>query len=142
VKIDFTGDYAADHVAYSLADSNPEISKVLEYCNLVHTGFEVVVDDTDAMNWLRENKPEAIRITKNVVVFGINAGGEPDFYAIKTSCTEDQYNLGEHYDMAERYALEDDFEGPLISVDEDEPLYSRLNLAQIINWNDVPEITD
>ena len=58
--IDFRGDYVADEVAYYLSDFNTDISKVIEYCKLVHTGFEVLVDEEDAMNWLKENNPEII----------------------------------------------------------------------------------
>lgn len=48
------------------------------------------------------------------MVAGVNGNGEADFYFVKVECTEDQYNLGEHYDAAEKRADAEDYEPKLV----------------------------
>ena len=43
--------------------------------------------------------------------------GEADFYFVKVNCTKQQYNLGEHYDAAERQAEKEGYE-PKLTFDE------------------------
>lgn len=55
---------------------------------------------------------------EKVVVCGLNALGEPDFYFCKVIVSEDDYNLGIHYDAAEEKAAENRYEEPFISFDK------------------------
>jgi len=53
------GCYEADEIARE--SGNPEVERILEYCNFVPTngetiGFEVFVDNEDAWNWLAANR--------------------------------------------------------------------------------------
>lgn len=49
-----------------------------------------------------------------------NASGESDFYFCKVKCSQDQYDVGEHYDMAENHAREEGYEGPMVVFDEND----------------------
>lgn len=49
-----------------------------------------------------------------------NASGESDFYFCKVKCKQVQYDVGEHYDLAEDSAREDGYEGPMVVFDEND----------------------
>jgi len=49
-----------------------------------------------------------------------NASGEPDFYFCIVQCSETEYQLGQHYDVAESFAKEQGYEGPFVLFDEHE----------------------
>ena len=49
-----------------------------------------------------------------------NAGGEPDFGFVKVECSEEEYNLGKHYDAARDFLIENGYEGPFVIFDEEE----------------------
>jgi hypothetical protein len=60
------GDYEADAVAIELEDENPDIRKVIRYCEETHRGhgaasspigFEVAVDSSDVVAWAKHHKP-------------------------------------------------------------------------------------
>jgi hypothetical protein len=51
------------------------------------------------------------------MVAAINANGDSDFYFVKVDCTEEQYNLGEHYEAAENKAEEEGYD-PKLTFDE------------------------
>jgi hypothetical protein len=51
------------------------------------------------------------------MVAAINASGDADFYFVKVDCSEDQFNLGKHYDAAENKAIKEDYE-PKLTFDE------------------------
>lgn len=68
------GDYPADAVAEYMADHNKDIAEMYKYIEIRNKsqipdmmgGFECVVDEDDAMNWLTINKPkvsEQIKLT-------------------------------------------------------------------------------
>lgn len=62
-EIGFRGDYAADAVAEYFERTNPEIAAVFEYCRRSQAGgregvgFECVVDEEKAMEWLKAHRP-------------------------------------------------------------------------------------
>lgn len=47
-----------------------------------------------------------------------NAAGNPDFYFCTVACTDEQYDAGEHCDVAEHAAREEGYEGPFVVYDE------------------------
>lgn len=49
-----------------------------------------------------------------------NASGSPDFYFCIVNCTEPEYELGVHYDIAESSANEQGYDGPFVVFDEKE----------------------
>jgi len=71
------------------------------------------------------------------MVAAINANGDADFYFVKVDCTEDQYNLGEHYDAAEKQAEEEDYE-PKLTFDEFE--FAGKAIVDHFEWDTVTTI--
>ena len=53
------------------------------------------------------------------VVACINSNGEPDFFFVKISGTEDQINDGYHYDMAKKYCNSEGYESHLAYDEND-----------------------
>jgi len=55
------GDYPSDDVAIFMADKNQEIAYMFKYVELrskiEHLGFECHVDEDDATEWIKSNKP-------------------------------------------------------------------------------------
>lgn len=49
-----------------------------------------------------------------------NAGGEPDLYFVKVSCSEAEYSNGEHYEKAEAGAYQNGYDGPMVVFDEND----------------------
>jgi hypothetical protein len=63
--IEWGGDYAADHVAIALDHENIDIHRVFDYLAARNRanpgdpiGFEVHIKEEDALEWLKENRPE------------------------------------------------------------------------------------
>lgn len=65
-KIGWGGDYAADNVAWSLAEENPEILAALDYCQENDVGFEVHIKGHQAMIWLADTKPALYAVLDNL----------------------------------------------------------------------------
>jgi len=49
-----------------------------------------------------------------------NASGTPDFYPCTVEVSQEQYDLGEHYDLAEKQAAEAGYDGITLTYDEHE----------------------
>ena len=49
-----------------------------------------------------------------------NASGEPDLYFCKVNCSEADYEVGEHYEIAEGEATEQGYSGPMVVFDEND----------------------
>jgi hypothetical protein len=49
-----------------------------------------------------------------------NAEGASDFYFCKVECSQDQYDNGEHYEIAEYQARSEGYEGPMVAFDEND----------------------
>jgi len=47
-----------------------------------------------------------------------NANGEPDLTFVKVTCTQEQFDAGYHYELAEIWALGEGYEGPFVAFDE------------------------
>ena len=47
-----------------------------------------------------------------------NANGEPDFAMTEVECTREQYDEGEHYEMAEEQLADNDYEPPFVHFDD------------------------
>jgi hypothetical protein len=67
--------------------------------------------------------------TIKCVVAGVNAQGEADFWFVKVCCTEEQFDLGKHYDGAQAFAEDNDFEAKL-TYDEVEAPAEFMNLFE------------
>lgn len=53
-----------------------------------------------------------------MIVAGTNGQGEPDFFFLKISCSQEQYDNGDHYAEAKSIARESGYEGPFVAFDE------------------------
>jgi hypothetical protein len=67
-----------------------------------------------------------------------NASGVPDLVFVKVRCTQSQYGEGLHYDAAQRWARQDNYEGPFVVFDENDGPIALFNLfvwpsATIVN---------
>ena len=63
IDCDWRGDYPADAVALHMQDQNKKLKALFEYVVAAKDigdgmGFEVAVDETSALKWLKENRPE------------------------------------------------------------------------------------
>lgn len=56
-----------------------------------------------------------------MMVAATNANGEPDIYFCKVTCTEDELDSGDHYDMAKRHAEDEGYDRPMVAFDEFDP---------------------
>ena len=54
------------------------------------------------------------------VVACANASGEPDFFFCRVECSEQDYEVGEHYDIAEGFAREEGYCGLMVVFDEND----------------------
>jgi len=54
----FGGDYPADAVARWFEDENLEIHELMVYSRVNNIGYECHVDKTDALAWLKKNRPQ------------------------------------------------------------------------------------
>ena len=55
------------------------------------------------------------------VVACTNAQGDPDLFSCVVECSKEQYDNGDHYDMAKDLARDDDYEGPdMVAFDEND----------------------
>lgn len=54
------------------------------------------------------------------VVACYNASGEPDLFFCKVDLHSDRYDVGDHYEMAEDYAQEEGYSGPMVVFDEND----------------------
>lgn len=66
------------------------------------------------------------------IVSCINSNGDSDLYFIVIECTEEQYNIGEHYDAAKAQCEEDGYEAYLAYDENDAAGNSMLPL---FNWD-------
>ena len=53
-----------------------------------------------------------------MVACDYNSNGEPDIYFCKVRCRRIEYNMGDHYPLAERKAKDEGYEGRMVSFDE------------------------
>ena len=65
-----------------------------------------------------------------------NASGEPDLYFVKVRCKESQYEEGDHYRKAENQAIEDGYEEPFVSFDENDS--AGRALCKLCEWSSIP----
>lgn len=71
--------------------------------------------------------------TYNVVVAATNASGESDFFFCKVNCTEADYGVGRHYEIAKDAAKDNGYEGPMVAFDElDSP---AKELFKMFEWD-------
>ena len=71
---------------------------------------------------------------QKVMVAGRNSDGSADMFACSVEVSEEQFNLGVHYDAAESLALEAGFEPPFVCFDEHE----QVNIANHVSKLDCP----
>ena len=57
-KIGWSGDYEADEVAHFVEDEDKEVKEFFSYCDRKDTGFEVSVNEYEALRWLHANRPK------------------------------------------------------------------------------------
>lgn len=73
------------------------------------------------------------KIVTPVAVVGHNANGEPDVFMTEVVCSQEQFDNGEHYDLAKEQAVAEDFD-PSIAFDPNDeawrsPLWRELNAS-------------
>jgi hypothetical protein len=56
------GDYPADFVAYHMESLNADLSQMLAYCQRRKKGFECYVDRNEALDWLRDHRPDVFAL--------------------------------------------------------------------------------
>jgi hypothetical protein len=61
-------------------------------------------------------------VTVQVGVACCNASGEPDLFVTKVVLPKSDYDNGAHYRIAERRADAEDYQEPMITFDESDPL--------------------
>lgn len=54
------------------------------------------------------------------VVVAAEGFNGPDLYFCKVECTEEQYDNGDHYDVAKSAANENGYEGSMVAFDEND----------------------
>ena len=59
-------------------------------------------------------------MTIKCVVACRNAEGVSDFYFCKVDCTQEEYDNGSHYELAENSAISEGYEGPYVAFDEND----------------------
>jgi hypothetical protein len=69
-----------------------------------------------------------------MIVAATNANGDPDFYFCKVDCTEQDAQLGLHYEAAKNAAKDNGYEGEMFAFDGDDPPKPLFNL---FNWDSV-----
>jgi hypothetical protein len=70
-----------------------------------------------------EQSEDSIVIIIKMVAACINADGEPDFGFVKVKMLANNIMLGEHYEVAKRWFLDNDYEEPMVIWDEVECPY-------------------
>ena len=76
--------------------------------------------------------------TVRCVLACVNASGEGEFVPVKVQCTEEHYDLGDHYGAVKAWAEEHRYEGPYVVVDEVE--MHPATVLQAFDWDIVPVI--
>ena len=66
------------------------------------------------------------------MVAAVNSNGESDFYFVKVECTNEQYELGEHYDTVAKKAEDEGYE-PKLVFDENE--YAGQAILDHFSWD-------
>lgn len=67
------------------------------------------------------------------VVAATNAQGSPDFYPVVVEVTQEQYDEGEHYEIAMGLATDQGYEGDMVVFDEnDGPAFLFENLFKFL----------
>lgn len=69
-------------------------------------------------------------------VVGSNANGSPDVFYVKVSCTEEQYENGDHYKVASTHVEEEHSFEPSITIDENDDGKAVIDL---MDWNTIPD---
>jgi len=64
------------------------------------------------------NIEEQIVELRVMVACNYGPSGEPDFYFCKVRCRRAEYNMGDHYSVAERKAEDEGYGGKMVSFDE------------------------
>lgn len=68
----------------------------------------------------------------NVAVACYNANGDADLVVVTTRVTEEQYQNGEHYDLATTSVEKDDYCGPFVCFDEHEQKNIHRVLSELV----------
>lgn len=56
-----------------------------------------------------------------IIVCCTNSNGEPDALCLEHTCTQEQYDNGDHYDQVKAHAENLGYEGPFWVADENDP---------------------
>jgi len=79
----------------------------------------------------------ADKLRKKVVVLATNANGEAEFYRTTVEVTEDEYDLGMHYDKAQGIAEAEGYEAPFMCFDQAEQASKQL--PELAAWMSEPD---
>lgn len=66
------------------------------------------------------------------IVLCSNSNGEQEFHTCAPEVTKEQYDNGEHYDLAKQNAEDNGYEGPMIAFDASDP--AARQLGSILTW--------
>lgn len=67
-----------------------------------------------------------------VVVLCTNSEGAPEFHTCTPEVTQEQYDNGEHYDLAKENAEDNGYEGPMIAFDANDA--AARQMGDILAW--------
>ena len=67
-----------------------------------------------------------------VIVLCTNAEGAPEFHSCTPEVTQEQYDNGEHYDLAKENAEDNGYEEPMVAFDENDPAAKQL--LKLADW--------
>lgn len=67
-----------------------------------------------------------------VVVLCINSNGAPEFHTCTPEVTPEQYQNGDHYDLAKENAAHNGYDEPMIAFDEKDA--AARQLGEVLAW--------
>lgn len=105
-----------------VCDGQHAFSAILQSWDTVARAAREVYAAADSHSDSKDLSPHV-----KVAVAGRNASGEPEIVVYNIECSKEQYENGDHYDMAKERAEDDGFE-PEIAFDENDPAWSMLSL--------------
>lgn len=70
------------------------------------------------------------------VIVGGHSFNGPEFFPVKVVCSENDYNLGFHYDYAQEWASAEGIDGPYFLFDSHDPAYVNC----FLDWSVAPVV--
>lgn len=67
-----------------------------------------------------------------VIVLCRNSAGESEFHSCTPEVTQEQYDNGDHYDLAKENAADNGFEEPMVAFDQNDG--AARQLGELVAW--------